>query len=104
MPKTTVDPRRLAYEAGLPIAVSDGNGGFIRTLAFWQDDWNGTEETRSAHIPAGVWFAARHAQSVSVGTLNLGTAGEQKCLIFKEVGDAWERYEAERLQQQAARE
>jgi len=103
MPKNG-DPRRLAYKAGLPvIAVADGNGGFVRSLAFYRDDWNGEEELCTCHIPAGVWFAARQAESVSIRTLNPGTAGEQECLVFEEVGDAWDRYEAERLRQQAAR-
>lgn len=98
-----VDPRRLAYEAGLPvIAVSDGNGGFVRTLAFWTDDWNGKDEVRSAHIPAILWFVAREAEAVVVHTVGSGE-GAQECLCFEEVGDAWDRYEAERLQQQAAR-
>ena len=95
MPKND-DPRRLAYEAGLPIAVSDGNGGFIRTLAFWTDDWNDEEEVRSSHIPAPLWFVAREAQTVVVRTLNPGTAGEQECLCFEGVRDAWDRYEEDR--------
>jgi hypothetical protein len=99
---TNEDPRRLAYEAGLPmIAVSNGHGGFIKTTAFWHDDWNGEDEVRSAHIPAGVWFAAQAAETVVARTVGSGS-GAQECLVFEEVGDAWDRYEANRAARAAA--
>jgi len=114
MPKTTADPRRLAYEAGLPVvAVSDGNGGFIRSLVTWRSDWNSSplgeygpfsakDEHRTSHVPAVLWFVAARAQTVAIRTIGSGK-GAQECLVFEEVGNAWKEWELEEAARAADR-
>lgn len=114
MPKPTVDPRRLACEAGLPVIAiefyeqrDDGmRRGFVRSLVYWHDDWNASplgaygpfmakEEHRTCHVPAGLWFVAARAETVEICTIGSGE-GAQECLCFMEVGDAWNEWERER--------